>query len=59
LATTGTLVPSIAITPTLTRPAFAQTASTEPKTSASAASWRQMKRAIVAWSGRWLAAITR
>jgi hypothetical protein len=42
------LVPSTAITPTLTSPAFAQTASTEPNTSASACSWRQTKRAIVA-----------
>jgi hypothetical protein len=51
----ASLVPSIATTPVLTSPAFAHSASTEPNSPASAASWRARKRAIVAWSGTRLA----
>ncbi len=48
LAFAFTFVPSIAITPTFTNPAFAHSESTWEKSSASGTSWRSMKRAIVA-----------
>jgi hypothetical protein len=41
------LVPSIAITPTFTSPAFLHSDSTELNNSASAASWRRRNSAIV------------
>ena len=40
-------------------PRLAAEPSTWPKSSASTSSWRTRKRAIVAWSGTWLAQITR
>jgi len=53
-----TSVPSIAMTPTLTKPERAQSSSTSPNNPAIAVSWRSMNRAIVAWSGRCCAPTT-
>ncbi|MGH8574236.1 MAG: hypothetical protein ACREX8_16915, partial [Gammaproteobacteria bacterium] len=52
-------MPSTATTPTFTSPACAHSSSTPPNKPAIARSWRTRKRAIVAWSGTWLAVRTR
>jgi hypothetical protein len=53
------LVPSIATSPGRSSPCLAHTASTWPNKDAIAVSWVARNRAIVAWSGCWLAATTR
>ena len=55
----ASLVPSSATVPTRTMPAAAHSSSNATRNPASAVSWRTRNRAMVTWSGVWLAARTR
>jgi hypothetical protein len=55
----ASLVPSSATVPTRTIPAAAHSRKDSTRNPARACSWRMRKRAMVTWSGVWLAASTR